>query len=164
LQQLQTTPEGLTSDEAAKRLVQYGSNLVKPKKRSDALALLLAQFKSPIILILIVAAVLSFFLSDPVDAVIILVIILVSSLLGFWQERSACDAVKKLLAIVQTKATVLRDGGQKEIPVDAIVPGDIVKVSAGDLIPGDCLVLESTDLFVNDASLTGETYPAEKTV
>ncbi len=164
LQQLQTTPEGLASDEAGKRLVQYGSNLVKPKKRSDALALLLAQFKSPIILILIVAAILSFFLSDPVDAVIILVIILVSSLLGFWQERSASDAVKKLLAIVQTKATVLRDGEQKEIPVDAIVPGDIVKVSAGDLIPGDCLVLESRDLFVNEASLTGETYPAEKTV
>jgi len=161
---LQTTPDGLTGVEAAKRLLQYGSNIVKPQKRSDALTLLLAQFKSPIILILIVAAVLSFFLSDPVDAAIILVIILVSSLLGFWQERSASDAVKKLLAIVQTKATVLRDGGQKEIPVDGIVPGDIVKVSAGDLIPGDCLVLESRDLFVNEASLTGETYPAEKSV
>ena len=154
----------MTGVEAAKRLLQYGSNIVKPQKRSDALTLLLAQFKSPIILILIVAAVLSFFLSDPVDAAIILVIILVSSLLGFWQERSASDAVKKLLAIVQTKATVLRDGGQKEIPVDGIVPGDIVKVSAGDLIPGDCLVLESRDLFVNEASLTGETYPAEKSV
>jgi Mg2+-importing ATPase len=164
LQGLQTTPDGLTGVEAAKRLLQYGSNIVKPQKRSDALTLLLAQFKSPIILILIVAAVLSFFLSDPVDAAIILVIILVSSLLGFWQERSASDAVKKLLAIVQTKATVLRDGGQKEIPVDGIVPGDIVKVSAGDLIPGDCLVLESRDLFVNEASLTGETYPAEKSV
>ena len=164
LRQLQTAPNGLTNVEAAKRLARYGSNVIKPKKRSDALALLLGQFKSPIILILIVAGVLSFFLGDPVNAVIILVIILVSSLLGFWQERSASDAVKKLLAIVQTKATVLRDGEQKEIPVDTVVPGDIVKVSAGDLIPGDCLVLESSDLFVNEASLTGETYPAEKMV
>jgi Mg2+-importing ATPase len=99
-----------------------------------------------------------------VDATIILVIILVSSLLGFWQERGATNAVEKLLAVVQTKATVLRDGDQKEIPVEGIVPGDVVLLSAGDLIPGDCLVLESKDLFVNEASLTGETFPAEKAV
>lgn len=136
---------------------------MKPKNRSDALTLLLAQFKSPVILILIFAAGLSFFLGDPLNALIILVIIFVSSLLGFWQERSATNAVEKLLAIVQVKAMVLRDGNQKEIPVEEIVPGDIVILNAGDLIPGDCLVLESKDLFVNEASLTGETYPVEKT-
>ncbi len=97
------------------------------------------------------------------NAVIILVIILVSSLLGFWQERGATNAVEKLLAVVQTKATVLRDGNQEEIPVEGIVPGDVVMLSAGDLIPGDSLVMESKDLFVNEASLTGETFPAEKT-
>jgi Mg2+-importing ATPase len=158
-QQLQTTSKGLTSDEAVKRFTRY----VKPKNRSDALTLLLAQFKSPVILILIFAAGLSFFLGDPLNALIILVIIFVSSLLGFWQERSATNAVEKLLAIVQVKAMVLRDGNQKEIPVEEIVPGDIVILNAGDLIPGDCLVLESKDLFVNEASLTGETYPVEKT-
>ena len=158
-QRLQTTSKGLTSDEAIKRLIRY----VKPKKRSDALTLLLAQFKSPVILILIFAAGLSFFLGDPGNALIILVIIFVSSLLGFWQERSATNAVEKLLAIVQVKAMVLRDGNQKEIPVEGIVPGDIVILNAGDLIPGDGLVLESKDLFVNEASLTGETYPVEKT-
>ncbi len=105
----------------------------------------------------------SFFLGDHVDAVIILVIILVSSLLGFSQERGANKAVEKLLAIVQTKATVLRDGNQKEIPVEEIVPGDIVILNAGDLVPGDSLIIESKDLFVNEASLTGETFPAEKT-
>jgi len=99
-----------------------------------------------------------------VNATIILVIIFASSLLGFWQERGATNAVDKLLAVVQTKATVLRDGNRKEIPVEGIVPGDVVLLSAGDLIPGDCLVLESKDLFVNEASLTGETFPAEKTV
>ena len=98
------------------------------------------------------------------NASIILVIILASSLLGFWQERGATNAVERLLAVVQTKATVLRDGNRKDIPVEGVVPGDIALLSAGDLIPGDCLVLESKDLFVNEASLTGETFPAEKTV
>jgi Mg2+-importing ATPase len=97
-----------------------------------------------------------------VNALIILTIILVSSLLGFWQERGATNAVNKLLAIVQTKATVLRNGNPREIPVEEIVPGDVVLLDAGDLIPGDCVVLESKDLFVNEASLTGETFPAEK--
>jgi Mg2+-importing ATPase len=97
-----------------------------------------------------------------VDATIILVIILASSLLGFWQERGATNAVEKLLAVVQTKATVLRDGNQKDIPIEGVVPGDVILLSAGDLIPGDCLLLESKDLFVNEASLTGETFPAEK--
>jgi len=164
LQQLQTAQEGLTSDEARQRLARYGSNLLTPKKRSDVFTLLLAQFKSPIILILLCATGLSFALRDPVDAVIILTIVLVSGLLGFWQERSATDAVEKLLAIVQIKAAVLRDGGPKEIPVEEIVPGDIVILNAGGIVPGDCLVQESKDLFVDEATLTGETYPVEKSV
>jgi len=164
LQQLQTAQEGLTSDEARQRLARYGSNLLKPGKRSDVLTLLLAQFKSPIILILLCATGLSFALGDPVDAFIILTIVLVSGLLGFWQERSATDAVEKLLAIVQIKAAVLRDGAPKEIPVEEIVPGDMVILNAGGIVPGDCLVQESKDLFVDEATLTGETYPVEKSV
>ena len=153
----------MTSDEVKKRLTKYGSNLIKPKKRSNTISLLLTQFKSPLILILIFAGALSFFLGDSVNAIIILTIILVSSLLGFWQERGAANAIEKLLAIVQTKATVLRDGVQKEIPVEEIVPGDVIILNAGDLIPGDSIIIESKDLFVNEASLTGETFPAEKT-
>src|SRR5512136_299288 len=128
LQQLQTTPEGLTSDEVRQRLSRYGSNLLKPEKKSDALTLLLAQFKSPIILILIFAAGLSFFLHNPVDATIILVIVLVSGFLGFWQERGAVNAVEKLYAIVQIKATVVRNGKSEEVTIEEIVPGDIVFV------------------------------------
>ena len=96
------------------------------------------------------------------DAVIISAIVLVSGLLGFWQERGAANAIDKLLSIVQIKAEVMRDGTLKEIPVEEIVPGDIVSFNAGDVIPGDCLVLESKDLFVDEASLTGETYPEDK--
>ena len=128
------------------------------------LRLLLAQFKSPLILILLFATGLSFFLHDPVNALIILTIVLVSGLLGFWQEHSATNAVEQLLAMVQIKATVLRDGDPHEIPVEEIVPGDIVILNAGDIAPGDCLVDESKDLFVDEATLTGETYPVEKSV
>jgi Mg2+-importing ATPase len=164
LQQLQTTPQGLMSDEVQQRLLRYGSNLLKPKKKSDALTLLLAQFKSPIILILIFAAGLSFFLHNPIDATIILVIVLVSGFLGFWQERGAANAVEKLYAIVQIKTTVVRNGDSKEVPIEDVVPGDIVLIKASDVIPGDCLLLESKDLFVDEAALTGETYPVEKSI
>jgi Mg2+-importing ATPase len=164
LQQLQAAQEGLTGNEAKRRLALYGSNRLKPPKRSDVFTLLLAQFKSPLILILLLATALSFFLRDPVDAFIILTIVLVSGLLGFWQERSATNAVQKLLAIVQIKASVLRDKGRIDIPVEEIVPGDIVLLSAGDVVPGDAAVQESKDLFVDEAMLTGETFPVEKAV
>ena len=163
LQQLQTAKEGLSSEEAGQRLERYGANLVKPPKRSDVLTLIFDQFKSPIILILFFATGLSFFLHDPVDASIILSIVLISGLLGFWQEHSASNAVEKLLAIVQIKAEVLRDGTAKEIPVEKIVPGDIIILNSGDVVPGDCLLQESKDLFVDEATLTGETFPVEKT-
>jgi magnesium-translocating P-type ATPase len=162
LQKLETTKEGLKGDEAIKRLARYGANLLKPPKRSDALTLLLSQFKSPIILILFFATGLSFFLRDPADAIIILSIVLVSGMLGFWQERGASNAVKKLLSIVRIKAAVMRDGKSIDIPVEEIVPGDIVILNAGDIVPGDGLVQEAKDLFVDEAMLTGETFPAEK--
>lgn len=164
LKQLQTRSDGLTTEEAEERLRRLGPNLLKPKKRTGSLTLLLAQFKSPIIIILIFAASLSFVLRDPTDAMIILSIVIISGLLGFWQERRATDAVDKLLAIIQLKASLLRDGKPVEIPVEEVVPGDVVILSAGGAIPGDCLLLESKDLFVNEAALTGETYPVDKMV
>ena len=159
-----STATGLTSEDAKKRLIQYGSNRLKPQKRSDVFTLLIGQFKSPIILILLFATGLSLFLHNIVDASIILAIVLISGLLGFWQEHGASDAVAKLLAIVQIKTAVLRDGGQQDIHIEDVVPGDIVVLSAGDIVPGDCLLLESKDLFVDEAMLTGETFPVEKVV
>ena len=161
LNRLQATDRGLTTVEAKKRLISYGANRLKPQKRSDALTLFIAQFKSPIILILLLATGLSLFLHNVVDASIILTIVVISGLLGFWQEHSASNAVAKLLAIVQIKAAVLRDKKQIEIHIEDIVPGDIVILNAGDIVPGDCLLLESKDLFVDEAMLTGETFPVE---
>jgi Mg2+-importing ATPase len=164
LNRLQATASGLTTIEAKRRLASHGANRLKPQKRSDVLTLLVAQFKSPIILILLLATGLSFFLHNPFDASIILTIVMISGLLGFWQEHSASNAVEKLLAIVQIKAAVIRDGNQQEIPVEEIVPGDTVILNAGDIVPGDCLLLESKDGFVDEAMLTGETFPVEKAV
>lgn len=163
LQQLDTSPQGLSREEAKQRLARFGANQLRTQKRTDSLTLLLSQYKSPIILILLFACGLSFALRDHVDALIILTILLVSGLLGFWQERGATNAVAKLLAIVRIKGTVQREGTVQEVPVEEIVPGDVVLLSAGDVIPGDCALLESKDLFVDEAVLTGETFPVEKT-
>jgi P-type Mg2+ transporter len=162
--QLGTTSGGLTQDEAEKRLGRFGPNLLKPKKKTDTLTLLINQFRSPLVLILIIAAILAFFLKDPVNGGIILVIVVASGLLGFWQERGSTMAVQKLMAIVQTKVSAMRDGNLKDVPLEKIVPGDVIALSAGDVVPADCLIIESKDLFVDEATLTGETYPAEKSV
>jgi len=154
----------LTNNEAQLRLSSYGYNLLKEKKKTDAITLLLNQFRSPLVLILLVAAILSIFLQDPTSAAIILAIVFVSGLLGFSQERGASDAVKKLLSIVQINTTALRNGEPSQIPLEQIVPGDVAILNAGNMVPGDCAIIEVRDLFVDEATLTGETYPAEKSV
>jgi P-type Mg2+ transporter len=164
LRQLSTVREGLSSEQARQRLGRHGANTLKAQGRSNVLALMLSQFKNPIVLLLLFATGLSFFLHDPVNALIILAIVLASGLLGFWQEYSATSAVEKLLAMVQIKVTALRDGSAHDIAIEQIVPGDIVILKAGDVVPGDCLIDECKDLFVDEATLTGETYPAEKSV
>ncbi len=160
---LETSAAGLADDETRRRRMAGQRTRLAGAKLPN-LVLLVRQFKTPIILILLFAAGLSFFLRDSTDALIILSIILVSALLGFWQERGAADAVQKLLAMVKVKTLVLRDGLPQEIPTEAVVPGDVVILAAGDSIPGDCLLLESKNLFVDEATLTGETYPAEKAI
>jgi P-type Mg2+ transporter len=164
LASLEATPAGLTSAAAAERLRRFGPNAIAAKRKLSSLTLLLGQFRSPIILILIVAAILSAFLGDRPDAAIILTIVLVSGLLTFWQERGARDAVDKLLQVVEVRAQVLRDGTEVAIPHDEVVPGDVVVLSAGSTAPADCLLLQSTDLFVDEAALTGESFPVEKSV
>ncbi len=154
----------MTNDEVQRRLSSYGYNLLKEKKKTDAVTLLLNQFRSPLVLILLAAAILSFFLQDPANAAIILIIVFVSGILGFWQERGASDAVKKLLSIVQVNTTALRNGEPSQIPLEQIVPGDVVILNAGNMVPGDCALIEVKDLFADEATLTGETYPAEKSV
>jgi Mg2+-importing ATPase len=161
---LSTTDKGMSAEEAGKRIKQYGANSFKSASRSSAIILFLLQFKSPITLLLIGAALLSMGLGDFSDAAIILFIIFVSSLLGFWQEKGAANAVDELLKMVQIKCRIVRDDKEAELPVENVVPGDIIVLSAGDVIPADSLLLESKELFIDEAAFTGETYPVEKNV
>ncbi|CAA9890281.1 Magnesium-translocating P-type ATPase [Candidatus Methylobacter favarea] len=162
LKLLAVTPQGLASKEANRRLKRYGANRLNSKKPRGNLRLFFAQFKSSIILILLFATGLSFFLHDRLDAAIILTIVLISGLLGFWQEKGAAGAIKKLLEIVQIRVSVRRDGTATEVAAESLVPGDIILLKAGGIIPADCLILESANLFVDEAILTGESYPVEK--
>ncbi len=159
---LNCSNKGLSGQEAAVRRKQYGPNTIKANGRSSGFFLFLSQFKSPVTIMLIVAALLSAGLGDVADTVIILTIVLISSLLGFWQERGAANAVAELLKMVALHCAVLRDGKSREISLDGVVPGDIVLLSAGDVIPADSLILDSQELFVDEAAFTGETYPVEK--
>jgi Mg2+-importing ATPase len=164
LARLATTPSGLTNEEAAARVKQFATHRLTPRKRGGAWRILLGQLSSPIVLLLLGATVLSLFLGDVVDAAVILVIVSASALLGFLQERTAAGAVERLLSLVEVKARVMRGGSAVELPLTEVVPGDVVLLSAGATAPGDCLLLEARDLFADEATLTGETFPAEKGV
>jgi Mg2+-importing ATPase len=159
---LRSRPEGLGSADAADRLERFGPNTLRRRRRAGALSLLARQFANPIIVILAFASVLALFLGDLVDAAIILAIVLLSGLLGFWRERGAAGAVEALLALVRAEAEVRRDGRVVSVPLEGIVPGDVVLLNAGDLVPGDGFILEARDLLVDEATLTGEAYPVEK--
>lgn len=160
LARLGATPAGLTNEEALARRRTAAHSPWSERHRE--LLRFLGQLNNPIILLLLFAAGLSFFLRDATDAMIILFIIFASASLSWWQERGAADAVRKLLALVQVEIIVLRDGEPASAPAEEIVPGDVLQLSVGSTIPADCLLLQCQDLFIDEAALTGETYPVEK--
>ena len=160
---LESRREGLASGDAERRLQENGLNEIGRSSRAGALATLAAQFKSPLLLILVFAAVISAINRDWLDSLIVMTIIAASAALTFTQEYTASRAVEKLLARVSLRARLLRDGTVVERDARDVVPGDIVLLSAGSLVPADGLVLEADDFFVNEAALTGESFPVEKT-
>lgn len=123
---------------------------------------MLNQFRSPLVLLLLAAMAISLSIGDRMDVLMVLAVVLMSTTLGFWQEYRASNAVAALLNLIQTKATVLRDGMELEIPVTQVQPGDIAILNAGNTIPGDGVLIDSKDLFVDESALTGESYPTEK--
>lgn len=153
---------GLSSEEAAKRLTQYGPNNPTPVRRGTAVLELLGLFLNPLVVILLVAGLVSFLLGNRVDAAIILVMVLLGVSINFVQTYRSQRAIAMLREKVITTATVLRDGSWHEIKRHEVVPGDVVRVSAGDLIPADGQLVEAHDLYVQQAALTGESLPAEK--
>lgn len=164
MQAVGSSPHGLSSAEASARRLRFGANTLKGKETSRIAFLLWQQISSPIVLILIAAAILSFAMHDATDGIIILAIVLTSSLLGFWQEYRATTAVASLQKMVCVLTDVLRDGAVSHLEPSEVVPGDVVLLTAGSSVVADCRLLETRDLFVNEATLTGETFPVEKTV
>lgn len=164
LEQYKFNVEGLSSQEAQLRLKEYGENTISQKKKTSGLLLFLTQFKNPIIIILLIATSISAVSGEWIDALIILAIVLGSAVLSFFQEYSASNAIEQLRAKVQATTIVVRDGKEIEVPSVKIVPGDIIKLSAGSLIPADGLLIESSDFYVNQSVLTGESLPSEKKV
>src|SRR5262245_57183894 len=160
---LQCSENGLSTSAAARfRTKRRGRYRGATNETLRAAWIFLGQFKSPITLILIGAAILSLFLGDVTDAVIILVIVLAGAGLSFWQEYAAASGMAALRVPISTKGTGVRDGREQEVTSDDVVPGDLILLSAGGAIPGDARLLEAKDLFVNEATLTGETFPVEK--
>ncbi len=162
LEDLASTPRGLGETQARARLEAVGPNAIKVRKRATAWGLFLKQFESPLVLILVFATIVSALARDYADALVILVIIFGSALITFSQEYTASRAVEKLRARLVHRISVLRDGSSRPVPAEDIVPGDVMLLSAGSLIPADGRVLEAKDFFVNQAVLTGETFPVEK--
>ncbi len=154
--------QGLSSQEAAERLSKYGPNDPAPVKRAAAIVELLFLFLNPLVVILLVAALASFLLGDAPDATIILVIVVLGIAINFVQTYRSQRAIEKLRENVTPTATVLRDGEWREIKRHDVVPGDLVRLSAGDLVSADGKLVESRDLYVQQAALTGESLPAEK--
>jgi Mg2+-importing ATPase len=162
LHRLRTTPAGLNTAEAQSRLTIYGPNDAATVKRSPLWLQLLARFRSPLVIILLVASALSAATGDAASFFIVVAIVTVSMTLDFVQEVRAQNAVDALRRSVAVQATVRRNATKLSLPIEQLVPGDIVELIAGDLIPADSRLLDSRDLFVNQALLTGEPYPAEK--
>jgi len=162
LEGLGTAQNGLTAREAQARLRLYGSNVIEDQTRLTALRLLLRQFESPLVLILVFGAAVSVGLRDFADAVIILAIVAGSTLLGFYQEHRASQAMEELKRRLALTTHVVRDGAEAIIAASRIVPGDILSLSAGNLVPADGLILDAKDFLVTEASLTGESFPVEK--
>ena len=159
---LATAEQGLSQAQAQARLHRDGPNAMQRTPEADGLKLLLRQLASPLVLILLVGAAVSLFLRDWLDAAIILVIVAGSAMLGAWQEWRASQAIAALARRLALNARVWRDGAPRTLPASAIVKGDVVELAAGNLVPADGVLLAARDLMLNEAPLTGESFPVEK--
>lgn len=148
MERLQTRKQGLTAQEAAKRNLESKLHRLTQKESKSFLRLLWSQFKSPITLLMAVSSILSLFLGETTEGLLILIILGLSGLLGFWQEHRAANTILSLLSLLKIKVQLIRDGEVKVIAIDEVVPGDIVKLEAGCAVPGDALILESQNLVV----------------
>lgn len=162
LEKLQTSKNGLSAEEATRRLQKYGPNVVAREAHHSHLRLLGKALINPLVILLIVIAASSFLTGDFRAGIVVLLMVLLGVVLRFVQEARASSAAAKLQAMISVHATALRDGQPQEVPIGHLVPGDVVQLAAGDMIPADVRLLSCKDLFLIQGSLTGEAFPVEK--
>jgi len=166
LTRLQSAPSGLSDEEAARRLVEFGPNEVGQEKKHNWLWRIWVAVRNPLVILLSVLAIVTFATaqstSDMIGGWVMVAMVVLGVSLRFIQETKANNAAAKLKAMIKVTATVIRGGKEMEIPLKDLVPGDVVKLSAGDMIPGDVRLLTAKDLFIIQATLTGESLPVEK--
>ena len=163
LSRLNTSTTGLSTQEAENRLEVYGRNEFARKKKRAAIFNFLSRFKSPLVIILMIAGGVSAALGSIPSVIVIYTMVFLSVSLAYYQENNASKAAELLREKVATLATVLRDNIKQELKLPLIVPGDIIHLSAGDITPADARIIDAKDLFVNQSALTGESFPVEKT-
>lgn len=159
---LKTSQKGLTELDAKNRLLEYGINEPAKKKKRTILQQIFSKFLNPLVTVLLIIGGFSLFFGEKISAIIVFLMAVLSVALSFVQEYRASKAAEKLSEMVRTTATVVRNYRAREVSIREIVPGDIVDLFAGDMIPADLRIISSKDLFVNQASLTGESFPIEK--
>ena len=162
-EKLRTSYNGLSNEEAQRRLEEYGYNEIAKRKKRTVLIQIISRFTNPLVIVLLIIALFSLYFNEVVNALIVTLMAVISVFLSFIQEYKAGREAEKLREMVRTTITVIRNGKQKEVKIREIVPGDIVDLYGGDMIPADLRIISCKDLFVNQASLTGESYPSEKT-
>jgi Mg2+-importing ATPase len=162
-EQINTSPNGLTNEEVETRLETYGPNEVAREKRITWFMRLWDNLKNPLVILLVVLGIISYLTEDVRAAIMIFLMVVLGVVLRYFQEQRADNAAAQLKAMVSTTATVIREGVHKEISLSQLVPGDIVQLSAGDMVPADVRLMTAKDLFLNQAALTGESLPVEKT-
>ncbi|MEK7733570.1 MAG: HAD-IC family P-type ATPase, partial [Planctomycetota bacterium] len=162
MQKLGTSEEGLTDNEVSKRLQQYGLNKLVEEEKISRLKILFHQFTSPLIYILLVAAVVTALLKEYVDTSVIMAVVILNAVIGYIQEYKAEQGVRALKKMLIPKARVLRNGKEKEIHSEQLVPGDVVLLASGTKVPADLRLLKTYELKIEEAMLTGESIPAEK--
>ena len=162
LQELESRAEGLSQAESGSRLKKYGPNEIAREKHQSSLMRLLSNVKNPLVLLLTALGVLSFLTGDLRATAVIFVMVVLGVVLRFIQEMRADNAAEMLKAMVSNTATLVRDGKDVDAPLKTLVPGDIIKLAAGDMVPGDVRVLSAKDLFLNQSALTGESLPVER--
>jgi len=161
VEQMEISKEGLSTDDVQKNLSLYGYNEIKEKKH-NLFVLFLLQFKSPLVYVLVVAVILSLFLGNIHEGVLILIILLLNALIGFWQELKALSSIKALKKLTESKTEVKRDNQVVVVSSSELVPGDVILLSEGDIVPADIRLFDTNGFVIDESILTGESIPVEK--